>query len=185
MKKKKDLRKIKKEKELKKKKERDYKRILFIIFLAFALFAVFGKLLSGIDENTNPNNERRYINESWDGIISDLSKPNYEVSGLCDKVYDGDTIFVVGVGKVRLVGIDTPERGQTGYEEATNYVKDKCLGKTVYLDIDNAEPKDKYGRTLAIVYVDGLNINQELLKLGYATVLHIPPSEFQKGLGVV
>ncbi|MCL2157326.1 MAG: thermonuclease family protein [Methanobrevibacter sp.] len=169
------------------KKKIDLKRIIFIIFLIFALFSIFGKLLVGIDEEAidNPNNERKSINDSYNGSISNLSNPNYEVSGLCDYVYDGDTIFVVGVGKVRLVGIDTPERGDPGYEEATNYVKNKCLGKTVYLDIDNAEPKDKYGRTLAIVYVDEININQELLKLGYAKVLYIPPSEFEKGLNVV
>lgn len=169
------------------KKKRDFKRIIFILFLAFALFSVFGKLLTGIDNNgsvDNSNDGRNYINHSYNGSISNLSNPNYELKGFCDKVIDGDTIDVGGVGRIRLVGIDTPERGQPGYEEATNYVKDKCLGKTVYLDIDNAEPKDKYGRTLAIVYVDGININQELLKLGYAKVLYIPPSEFEKGLGV-
>ncbi|MDR2967323.1 MAG: thermonuclease family protein [Methanobacteriaceae archaeon] len=169
------------------KKKKDLKQILFILFLVLALFSVFGKLFVGIDTNTidNSNKGGKYINNSYNGTKSNLSNPNYEVSGLCDNVVDGDTIDVVGVGRVRLVGIDTPERGQPGYEEATNYVKSKCLGKTVYLDIDNAEPKDKYGRTLAIVYVDGININQELLKLGYAKVLYIPPSEFEKGLGVI
>jgi micrococcal nuclease len=171
------------------KKKKDVKRILFILFLAFALFSVSGKLLGGIDineslDNSNSNSNDKYINHSYNGTKNNLSNPNYEVKGFCDKVIDGDTIDVGGVGRVRLVGIDAPERGQPGYEEATNYVKSKCLGKTVYLDIDNARPKDKYGRTLAIVYVDGININQELLKLGYAKVLHIPPSEFEKGLGV-
>ena len=169
------------------KKKKDFKRIIFILFLVLTLFSVFGKLFVGVDENTmdNPNNERKYINNSYNGTINNLSKANYEISGLCNKVVDGDTIDVVGVGRVRLVGIDAPERGEEGYEEASNYVKNMCFGKTVYLDIDNAEPKDRYGRTLAIVYVDGINVNQELLKLAYAKVLHIPPSEFEKGLGIV
>lgn len=171
------------------KKKMDYKRIILILFLAFALFSVFGKLLGGIDNNesadtSNSNNNDKYINHSYNGTKNNLSNPNYEVKGFCDKVIDGDTIEVGGVGRVRLVGIDAPEKGQPGYEEASNYVKSKCLGKTVYLDVDNARPKDKYGRTLAIVYVDGININQELFKLKYAKLLYIPPSEFEKGLSV-
>jgi len=169
------------------KKKRDLKQIMYILLLVFVLFSVFGKLLGGIDINEsidNSNSNDKYINHSYNGTKNNLSNPNYEVKGFCDNVIDGDTIDVGGVGRVRLVGIDAPERGQPGYEKATNYVKSKCLGKTVYLDIDNARPKDKYGRTLAIVYVDGININQELLRLNYAEVLHIPPSEFEKGLGV-
>jgi micrococcal nuclease len=100
------------------------------------------------------------------------------VSGKCYKVVDGDTIDVEGVGRVRFVGVNTPERGDSGYQEAKEYVKNMCLGKTVGLDIDDAKNKDKYDRTLAVVYVGGVNLNQELLKKGYAEVMYIPPSEF-------
>ncbi len=106
------------------------------------------------------------------------SNPQAEVSGNCYKVVDGDTINVEGVGRVRFVGVNTPERGEPGYQEAKDYVKTMCLGKTVGLDIDNAKNKDKYSRTLAVVYVDGVNLNQALLKKGYAEVMYIPPSEF-------
>jgi micrococcal nuclease len=106
------------------------------------------------------------------------SNPQAEVSGNCYKVVDGDTIDVEGVGRVRFVGVNTPERGEPGYQEAKDYVKTMCLGKTVGLDIDNAKNKDKYSRTLAVVYVDGVNLNQALLKKGYAEVMYIPPSEF-------
>jgi micrococcal nuclease len=106
------------------------------------------------------------------------SDQHAEVSGKCYKVVDGDTIDVEGVGRVRFVGVNTPERGQAGYKTAKDYVTSMCLGKTVGLDIDNAKNKDKYDRTLAVVYVDGVNLNQELLKKGYAEVMYIPPSEF-------
>ena len=85
---------------------------------------------------------------------------------------------VNGVGRIRFVGINTPERGQPGYEEAKDFVKSMCLGKTVYLDIDDAKHYDKYGRVLAVVYVDNVNLNAELLKRGYAEIMYIPPSEF-------
>ncbi|BDZ70525.1 thermonuclease family protein [Methanobacterium petrolearium] len=120
---------------------------------------------------TTPTNTARLTNTSSEN-------KNVEVSGLCYKVIDGDTIDVEGVGRIRFVGVNTPERGESGYWDAKNFVKNKCLGKTVGLDIDDAKNKDKYGRTLAVVYVDGENLNQELLREGYAEVMYIPPSEF-------
>jgi len=102
----------------------------------------------------------------------------YEASGYCYHVVDGDTIDVEGVGRIRLVGVNTPERGQPGYWEAKDFVEKMCLGKTVYLDIDDAKNYDKYGRILAVVYVDDMNLNAELLRRGYAEIMYIPPSEF-------
>ncbi|MBC7119062.1 MAG: thermonuclease family protein [Methanobacteriaceae archaeon] len=102
----------------------------------------------------------------------------YEASGYCYHVVDGDTLDVEGVGRIRLVGVNTPERGQSGYWEAKDFVEKMCLGKTVYLDIDDAKNYDKYGRILAVVYVDDMNLNAELLRRGYAEIMYIPPSEF-------
>lgn len=106
------------------------------------------------------------------------SKAKYEASGYCNYVVDGDTIDVQGIGRIRFVGLNTPERGQSGYTEAKEFVKSLCLGKTVGLDIDNAKRYDKYGRVLAVVYSGDTNVNAELLKRGYADVMYIPPSEF-------
>lgn len=106
------------------------------------------------------------------------SSSSYEASGLCDYVVDGDTIDVEGVGRIRFVGVNTPERGDQDYQEAQNFVKNMVLGKTVHLDIDDRKHEDRYGRVLAVVYVDGVNLNQELLKRGYPEVMYIPPSEF-------
>ncbi len=104
--------------------------------------------------------------------------PIYEASGYCPYVVDGDTIDVDGVGRIRFVGVNTPEKGQAGYQEAKDFVKSLCLGKTVGLDIDNAKTHDKYGRVLAVVYSGDVNVNSELLKRGYAEIMYIPPSEF-------
>lgn len=106
------------------------------------------------------------------------AKTNYEASGYCSYVVDGDTIDVDGVGRIRFVGVNTPEKGQADYQEAKDFVKSLCLGKTVGLDIDNAKHNDKYGRVLAVVYAGDTNVNAELLKRGYAEVMYIPPSEF-------
>ncbi len=109
---------------------------------------------------------------------SDKISSNYDANGFCTHIVDGDTIDVDGIGRVRLVGINTPEENQRGYHEAKDFVKKTCLGKRVYLDIDNAKYYDKYGRVLAVVYVDKVNVNSELLKRGYAKIMYIPPSEF-------
>jgi micrococcal nuclease len=140
--------------------------------------------IGGNDKLEN-NQSNMTINESSNQSQSNLtvqkSRNNssmYEASGYCSYVVDGDTIDVNGVGRIRFVGVNTPERGEAGYQEAKDFVKNMCLGKTVYLDIDNAKHYDKYGRVLAVVYVNNVNLNAELLKRGYAEVLYIPPSEF-------
>ena len=101
-----------------------------------------------------------------------------EVSGLCTKVIDGDTIVVDGVGKVRFVGVNTPERGVDGYKVSKNFVSKFCKNKVVGLDIDDSKNTDKYGRTLAVVIVDGKNLNEMLLQECLAEIMYIPPSEF-------
>lgn len=103
---------------------------------------------------------------------------NKEVSGICTYVVDGDTIFVEGVGKIRFVGVNTPERGDYGYSTSKEFVKKLCLNKEVSLDIDNSKKTDKYGRTLAVVIVGNKNLNEMLLKENLAEVMYIPPSEF-------
>lgn len=95
-------------------------------------------------------------------------------------VIDGDTIIIEGGKKVRYLGIDTPEIGQPFYEEAKNKNKELVMGKTVRLEVCKAEPRDKYGRFLAYVYIDKTMANVELLKNGYARILTIPPCGIEK-----
>ena len=99
-----------------------------------------------------------------------------EFTGLCTYVTDGDTIEVDGFGKVRFVGVNTPERGVEGYICSKRFVQKFCLNKEVSLDIDDSKYTDKYGRYLAVVIVDGKNLNEMLLKEGLAEVMYIPPS---------
>lgn len=77
--------------------------------------------------------------------------------------------------KIRFVGINTPEVGQSGSYEATQYISNK---KRIYLDIDDKNPKDKYYRTLAAININGDNLNRELLCKKYAEIMYIPPYEF-------
>ncbi len=95
--------------------------------------------------------------------------PSNLIEATCIKVSDGDTIKVRldddSVENVRLYGVDCPEKRQSFGREATQFTKDMVLGKTV-----NISPvtTDRYGRTIAWVYVDGRCLDKELLKAGLA-----------------
>lgn len=87
------------------------------------------------------------------------------------QVIDGDTIVIEGGYHVRYIGIDTPERDEPYYEEATQYNLELVDGKVVRLERDEkGEGEDEYGRLLRYVYVDGTFVNVELVRKGYAYV---------------
>ena len=93
------------------------------------------------------------------------------------RVIDGDTIEIAGGAHVRYIGIDTPET----YPEKEPYgaeAKAKNIelveGKLVTLEQDVSDT-DRYGRLLRYVYVDGVFVNGELVRLGYARAKAYPP----------
>ena len=106
---------------------------------------------------------------------------HYENTGKCVEVIDGNTIQVYGIGKVQLTQVKTPQSNESGFTNAKSFVEEKCLGKNVYLDIDDKQPKDRYERTLAIVYTDTEDINRELIDNNLAEISYFEPSEFGKG----
>jgi micrococcal nuclease len=90
------------------------------------------------------------------------------------QIIDGDTITVSGVGVVRLLGVDAPEK-TGGYRQsepfgdaATTFMKRLLEGQIVRLEYDGAA-KDQYNRTLAYVFLpDGRLANVEIIKAGFA-----------------
>jgi micrococcal nuclease len=90
------------------------------------------------------------------------------------QVIDGDTITVSGVGTVRLIGVDAPEK-TGGYREsepygdaATRFMRALLDGKLVRLEYDG-ERKDPYNRTLAYVFLeDGTLANEAIIRAGFA-----------------
>ena len=84
------------------------------------------------------------------------------------KVVDGDTIDVAGVGRIRLVGMDTPERGACGYESATQALSVLVLGREVRLVPGAVDDADRYGRLLRYVDVAGQDAGLRLIEDGWA-----------------
>jgi micrococcal nuclease len=107
-------------------------------------------------------------------------------AGQVVKVVDGDTIRVrtaAGTERVRLIGIDTPETVKPDtavqcFGRAASAETHRLLdGRSVRL-VQDAEARDRYGRLLAYVYrrPDGLFVNAELARRGFARQLTIPPN---------
>ncbi len=103
-------------------------------------------------------------------------------SGYVKNVLDGDTIDVsfntCGIQGVRLMGINAPEIGEEGYEEAKEFLNETCMWEEVKLDVDDKVQYDLYYRILAVVYANETNLNEKMVREGYAEVMDIPPSEF-------
>ena len=99
-------------------------------------------------------------------------------------VDDGDTIDVQVDGRVervRYIGIDAPEiahegsGGAPGGEAAARLNRTLLRGRHVRLELDQ-EQRDRYGRLLAYVWTGGTMVNLEMVRLGYARALTIPPN---------
>ena len=101
------------------------------------------------------------------------------------RVVDGDTFVINYNGedeKVRLIGVDTPESVHPDEDKNTefgvsvsNFSKEMLLGKQIQIEFDVSQ-RDKYGRLLAYVYIDGQMYNKILLEKGYAKVATYPPN---------
>ena len=86
------------------------------------------------------------------------------------RVVDGDTVEVSREGvveRVRLLGIDTPERDQCGYDEATALVTGLVTGREVTLVVGSSDDRDRYDRLLRFVEVtvDGAVVDVGLRQL--------------------
>jgi len=102
-------------------------------------------------------------------LVCFLSCAVEEQKGHVVKVIDGDT-FDMKYGKekirIRLYGVDSPERGQAFNVKAKEFTAGLIADKEVRVIIRN---KDRYGRFVGDVYLsDGTHINSELVKAGYA-----------------
>ena len=91
-----------------------------------------------------------------------------EFTGKVVGVLDGDTFDVFHNGRaerIRLNGIDCPEKGQAFGQKAKQIASDLVFGKEVTVQ---PHGHDKYERTIGEVLLpDGTNVNQELVKEGW------------------
>lgn len=152
--------------------------LLVILILAIGVMSMASAYTGTGFSHNIPSS--KYYDMSASDILNKYpdTECHVEESAVCTQVVDGDTIYLDNGKKIRFVGVNTPERGVNGYITSKNFVQKLCLNKKVGIDIDDRKHNDKYGRTLAVVIVDGKNVNEMLLKEGLAEIMYMPPSEF-------
>ncbi|MFM6990143.1 MAG: thermonuclease family protein [Rhodoferax sp.] len=117
-------------------------------------------------------NSMRSVRQALIGLAlvgASLTAVSAEITGRVVGVSDGDTISVLVDGhesvKVRLVGIDAPEKAQAYGAVSKRNLSDQVFGKSVSVEW---EKKDKYGRILGRVLVNGTDVCLEQIKNGLA-----------------
>jgi len=120
-----------------------------------------------------------FLSLSYSQSFDLLACPSCE-NGVITGIVDGDTVDI-NERRVRLSLVDTPERGDDGYAEATQFTSDLCpVGTVVFFDSDSMQPVDKYGRLVGVVYCNGINLNEALLQnmLAEPASMYCNTSEF-------
>ncbi len=92
------------------------------------------------------------------------------------QVIDGDTVSVrfggdnVPIDRVRLAAVDTPERGQDGFDEATALLRSMVEGRTVTLIATGSSGfrRDRYGRVIALVEAGDMQVNTRIVRAGWS-----------------
>jgi micrococcal nuclease len=159
-------------------------RPLYIILLFFLLYGC------------SPDSGAGKIYSTGEGKFSIPFGKTYNYTDIVVKrAVDGDTLVLESGERVRLIGIDTPELHEsnklyrdsqrTGQDirtikelgrRAYEFTKNLVEGKRVSLEFD-VEKHDKYGRLLAYVYLkDGIFVNAEIVRQGYASLMTYPPN---------
>lgn len=94
---------------------------------------------------------------------------------LVTRVIDGDTLEIENGERVRLLGINCPEKGDKYYDEAKDFLESLTLNKTVRLEFGKKK-YDLYDRTLAYIFVDEVFVNVKIVEQGFANI-YFPESQ--------
>ena len=128
------------------------------------------------------------ISRAEDEIAPEIEKTRLEIpdtiKGKVREITDGDTIRVewknpsidyVNVSAVRLVGINSPESSEKGYKESKAWLNSQIWGKEIVLETDANNRMDVYDRILAVVFLNGEDINLKSVKNGWAMTYFLEP----------
>ena len=167
------------------------KLLSFLVILAVLAGCALYFFPARLPDELRPASDR--VRDWVDEIVEEVRnrlwpEPEPEPDALSYEVIraiDGDTVLVSVYGvetTVRLIGVDAPEsvhpdaeRNTPEGEQASLFLKQYLKGKRVTLEYDQ-ERTDRYDRTLAYVYVDGVLVQDVLLRMGMARTLTMEPN---------
>ena len=117
-------------------------------------------------------------------VSCSLSDDSKSSTAIVIKVVDGDTIWVqfddLSKEKVRLIGIDTPEKGKCGFDEATHTLTELVLNQKISLVEGGISNRDRYKRLLRYVEIGRVDAGLELIKKGLGIHRYDSTDEFPK-----
>lgn len=108
-------------------------------------------------------------------IINEVKGDQAENQIHVTRIIDGDTLVISTGETVRLIGVDTPEKKDCYSINASNRLQELVLDKAITIEYDKEE-KDRYGRTLLYIWVDGIFVNEVLTYEGFADSKRYPPN---------
>jgi len=113
-------------------------------------------------------------------MLAACGAPCGPATAIVARVLDGDTVELDSGARVRLLGVDAPELSGAQREcyavEAADFTSSRVLGRRVTLTYGD-ECLDRYGRTLALVSVGGVELGEQLVRGGYACAFSPDGSE--------
>ena len=130
-----------------------------------------------VPETTPPNST---VAATPDAAVTDAG-PRHPVRATVPctvtRIVDGDTIWCSGMGRIRLIGMDSPEsdQGPFGAEATSALAALIPLGTEVQVEQD-VEARDRYGRLLAYIWDRGTLVNWLMVREGWAVLLTYPPN---------
>jgi micrococcal nuclease len=111
------------------------------------------------------------------GCAAPQRLPPRQPGCVVSRVVDGDTFYCQDGQKVRLIGVDSPERQQQPFGDQARRALLKLLppGIAVVLQRD-VTPTDRYGRVLAYVWIGSTLVNEAMVQQGWAVLYTVPPN---------
>ena len=141
------------------------KNLYLVLIYLLLVFACGERYYKGEGQNVNQHIDQKQDSEK----IPQSSSENKEILGKVIKISDGDPFTLIFENnfevRVRLDGIDCPEKKQAFSNKAKQTLSDLIFGKMVSVTY---EDKDRYGRVLGEVFVGDVNVNQQMIRRGYA-----------------
>ncbi len=169
--------------------------VIIAIAVGVSVVAVLGVLIGiGAYQQAQLEKEQREANQAFINLMQKVAESEQEQSttqpakstlplppqdcsgsagcivGYVTEIIDGDTIMVDGQS-IRFALADTPEYGDYGFNETRDFIESICpVGSSVLVDEDDGQTQGSYGRTLAVIYCNGTNLNEAVLDEGHAVI---------------
>jgi hypothetical protein len=99
--------------------------------------------------NIKDENKEKEKEESEPTLPKPTLSDEIELAGKVNHVVDGDTLDINDI-RIRLSLVDTPERGDPGFKEATQFVVKLCLGENAEVDMDDGQRRGSFGREIGV-----------------------------------